>query len=175
MGHTGAIYDSPAAVGSADSDDDFAAMFASHFPRVVRALELGGLDHASAEDVAEEAFARTLGHWRRVRKGSNPPGYVFMTAFRLSRRVLARQARTGPLPAGGRSASDPAAEAGSRLDLERALAAMPARRRACAVCCFVVGMSPKEAASALGIAEGTVRKQLASARDSLREALAAQG
>ena len=45
---------------------------------------------------------------------------------------------------------------------------MPARRRACAMLCFVVGLTPKEAARSLGIAEGTVRKQLGLARDDLR-------
>jgi DNA-directed RNA polymerase specialized sigma24 family protein len=34
--------------------------------------------------------------------------------------------------------------------------------------CFVVGLSPKEAARSLGIAEGTVRKQLGLARDELK-------
>ena len=34
--------------------------------------------------------------------------------------------------------------------------------------CFVVGLSPKEAARSLGIAEGTVRKQLGLARDELQ-------
>lgn len=145
-------------------------MFEAHYHRVVRALELGGLDHASAEDVAEEAFARTLGHWRRVRKGSNPPGYVFQTAFRLSRRTIA--ARTASLPlVETASRADTAGEASTLFDLERALGALPPRRRACAVCCLVVGMSTKEAAAALGIAEGTVRKQLGEARTSLQQAL----
>ncbi len=147
---------------------DFVAMFESHYRRVVRALELGGLDHASAEDAAQEAFARTLGHWRRVRGGSNPPGYVFRTAFRLARRRLAtRELPLDEVPL-------PANDAGGielRLDVEAELAAMPARRRACAVLCLVVGLSTAEAASALGIAEGTVRKQLEHARRALRAAL----
>jgi DNA-directed RNA polymerase specialized sigma24 family protein len=37
--------------------------------------------------------------------------------------------------------------------------------------CLVVGMSTGEAASALGIAEGTVRKHLGEARNDLRHAL----
>ncbi len=140
-------------------------MFESHYRRVVRALELGGLDHASAEDAAQEAFARTLGHWRRVRRGSNPPGYVFRTAFRLARRQLAsREIPLGEVPMPANDA--PGGEL--RMDVEAELALMPARRRACAVLCLVVGMSTAEAASALGIAEGTVRKQLEHARRRLR-------
>jgi DNA-directed RNA polymerase specialized sigma24 family protein len=34
--------------------------------------------------------------------------------------------------------------------------------------CFVLGLSPKEAGRSLGIAEGTVRKQLGLARDDLK-------
>ena len=57
------------------ASDDFVDLFVSHYSRLVAALRLGGADAASAEDLAQEAFARTLGHWRRVRHGSNPAGY----------------------------------------------------------------------------------------------------
>src|SRR5581483_3411550 len=65
---------------------DFVEMYEVHYPRLVRALEIGGLDRATAEDTAQEAFARTLGHVRRVRLGSNPPGYVYRVGFRVGRR-----------------------------------------------------------------------------------------
>ncbi|MGA3354002.1 MAG: sigma-70 family RNA polymerase sigma factor [Acidimicrobiales bacterium] len=148
--------------------DDFVIVYEAHYPRLVRALQIGGLDRTSAEDVAQEAFARTLGHWRRVRLGTNPPGYVYRTAFRLSRSHWKQE----NMPEVERpSRDDTAAEAVSRLGLEDALARMPARRRACAMLCFVVGLSPKEAARSLGIAEGTVRKQLGLARDDLKPLL----
>jgi RNA polymerase sigma factor (sigma-70 family) len=145
--------------------DDFVTVYEAHYSRLVRALEIGGLDRPSAEDVAQEAFARTLVHWRRVRLGSNPPGYVYRTAFRLSRSHWRRELGSEQDVA---SRSDTAGEAVSNLGMEAALGRMPARRRACAVLCFVVGLSPKEAARSLGIAEGTVRKQLGIARDDLR-------
>lgn len=148
-------------------EEGFVELFREHYPRVVRALELGGLDHSSAEDVTQEAFARTLGHWARVRHGTNPPGYVFRTAFRLARRRL-RRLPDLPLDAAGPAPGDTAGEAALHVDLERALALLPPRRRACAVMCLVVGMTTGEAARALGIAEGTVRKQLEQARQSLR-------
>jgi RNA polymerase sigma factor (sigma-70 family) len=144
---------------------DFVTVYEAHYPRLVRALEIGGLDRPTAEDVAQEAFARTLGHWRRVRLGTNPPGYVYRTAFRLSRSHWKHEY---PLETEQASRRDTAAEAVSNLGLEAALSSMPARRRACATLCFVVGLTPKEAARSLGIAEGTVRKQLGLARDDLR-------
>ncbi len=148
--------------------DDFAEVFAAHYPRLVRALELSGASRPQAEDLAQEAFARTLGHWRRVRTGSNPPGYVFRTAFNLSRRRGLHPAT--PLddaPAPG--AVDEMVAV--RVDVERALAAMPPRRRACVALCWLLEASTAEAAEALGIAPGTVRKQLELARHQLAGSL----
>ena len=56
----------------------------------------------------------------------------------------------------------------ARVDLERALRGMPERRRACVVLVWLLDFDTAEAAEALGIASGTVRKQLALARDDLR-------
>jgi DNA-directed RNA polymerase specialized sigma24 family protein len=67
-----------------------------------------------------------------------------------------------------------ASEAVVRVGVEAAQAAMPARRRACAVLCLLGGCSPKEAGKTLGIAEGTVRKQVERARNDLRMALEVQ-
>jgi RNA polymerase sigma factor (sigma-70 family) len=150
---------------SGEATDDFVTVYEAHYTRLVRALEIGGLDRPAAEDVAQEAFARTLGHWRRVRLGTNPPGYVYRTAFRLSR---SHWKRDDPLDLDPAARSDTAGEAVSNLALEAALARMPGRRRACATLCFVVGLSPKEASRSLGIAEGTVRKQLSLAREDLK-------
>lgn len=147
---------------------DFVAVYELHYPRLVRALEIGGLDRSTAEDVAQEAFARTLGHWRRVRLGTNPPGYVYRTAFRLSRGHWKLEFAPEVERA---SVDDPAASALDNVSVEAALANMPPRRRACATLCFVVGLTPKEAARSLKIAEGTVRKQLGLARDELRRVL----
>ncbi|MGO9196000.1 MAG: RNA polymerase sigma factor [Acidimicrobiales bacterium] len=175
LGNTGVIALEPVGpTGSSVSDsevaDDFAALFEAQYRRVVRALELGGLDHASAEDAAQEAFARTLGHWRRVREGTNPPGYVFRTAFRLARRQL-RRLPDLQLDEARAVSVDRISDVAARLDIETALAAMPPRRRACAVLCLVVGLTTSETARSLGIAEGTVRKQLEAARRTLRSEL----
>jgi len=148
-------------------DDDFVALYTSQYPRLVRALLLGGADRATAEDTAQEAFARTLGHWRRVRLGRNPTGYVYRVAFRLLRRV-----RRGNLPLEGEVPSpDIATEATLTVGIERALQAMPAARRRCAVLCLVIGVTTKDAARTLRIAESTVRKQIELARRDLRQFL----
>ena len=170
QGHDSPGGDAPRAAHARKADgidDDFVALYRLHYPRLVRSLELGGADRATAEDTAQEAFARTLGHWRRVRLGTNPTGYVYRVAFRLLTRV-----RHGNLPLEDDVPSpDIAAEATLTVGIERALQAMPTARRRCAVLCLVVGVTTKDAARTLRIAESTVRKQIELARSDLRLSL----
>ena len=162
----------PLGVGSQGepTTTDFVECYLAHYRRLVRALELAGADRALAEDVTQEAFARALPRWRRISRGSNPPGYVYRAGFRLLERALKKAARTrtGALPELAAPGVD--AEVASAVVLEQALAAMPLKRRACAVMCLVVGLAVHEAGEALGIADGTVRKHLDEARRELRAA-----
>ena len=147
--------------------DDFVGMYRHHYTRIIRALELGGASHSTAEDITQEAFARTLLHWRRIRRGSNPPGYVYRVAFRLAWRASSSDVHL----AHELTVADIAAEATMNVDIETTLERMPDARRRCAVLCLVVGLSTKEAAAALHIAESTVRKQIERARVDLHLAL----
>lgn len=157
--------------GTGGADEDLVALYREHYPRLVRALELSGTDRAWAEDLAQEAFARTLDHWWRVRRGGNPPGYPYRIAFRLARRRLGREVLLGEDPGAADAGVDTASEATTRVGVEQALRQMPSRRRSCAVLCLLAGLSPNEAAASLGIAAGTVRKQIERARADLHAAL----
>jgi RNA polymerase sigma factor (sigma-70 family) len=154
---------------------DFVECYVTHYGRLVRALVLSGADRATAEDVAQEAFSRSLVVWGRVSKGSNPAGYVYTTAFRLLQRHSRRafRWRGGGADDAGALAADPRSQteetATTSVALETVLARMPPKRRACAVMCLLVGLSVSEASDALGIAEGTVRKHLEAARKDLSE------
>jgi len=145
--------------------DDFVDLFTSQYPKLVGVLRVSGaVDRAAAEDVAQEAFARTLGHWRRVRQGTNPAGYVYRVAFRLLRKRGGLP--TSPLddvdvPATGPSVEDAAV---ANVAAASTLAAMPPRRRACAALCFYLGFTSEEAADILGIDAATVRTHLDRAR-----------
>jgi RNA polymerase sigma-70 factor (ECF subfamily) len=147
---------------------DFVECYVMHYRRLVRALTLGGADPAAAEDLAQEAFARALVRWRRVSKGVNPPGYVYTTGFRLMQRWLqrARLWDIGTMPEVAAPALTDSLVTTSVV-LETALAGMPPKRRACAVMCLIAGLSVHEAGEALGIADGTVRKHLDEARQTL--------
>ncbi|HVB01629.1 MAG TPA: sigma factor-like helix-turn-helix DNA-binding protein [Acidimicrobiales bacterium] len=152
-------------------DEDFVATYKAHYPRLVRALELSGASRPSAEDVAQEAFARALVHWDRVRSGTNPAGYVYRVAFRLTRRSSFRK----PPLVEEHATPTVDDEATLHVGIEMGLKTMPAARRRCAVLCLIVGMSTKDAAGTLHIAESTVRKQIERARKDLRIALKDDG
>jgi len=147
------------------ASDDFVDLFVSHYSRLVAALRLGGADAASAEDLAQEAFARTLGHWRRVRHGSNPAGYVYRVAFRLLARRNSRwrEAALGDTDLAS-GAVGPEDQAVDGLEARAALDAMPPRRRVCAALVWYLGFSAEEAGAILGITGATVRTQLERAR-----------
>jgi len=148
--------------------DDFTELYRSGYPRLVAALRLAGA--TDGPDLAQEAFARTLRHWRRVRQGSNPAGYVTTTAFRLLRRH--RLAPTVPLEDAHGAVTGPEAVTVAAISVHTTLAAMPARRRQAAVLCLYLEMSAEEAAEAMGVSPSTVRVQLHRARADLRAALA---
>jgi len=148
--------------------DDFADLYRSHYPRLVAALRLAGATDPA--DLAQEAFARTLRHWRRARHGSNPAGYVATTAFRLLRRGHRRESSILLDDAHALSPSPEAAMVVA-MTVRQALAAMPPRRRECAVACLYLDMSAEEASQALGVSPSTVRVQLHRARNDLRAAL----
>jgi RNA polymerase sigma-70 factor, ECF subfamily len=149
------------------SSDDFVDLFTTQYPKLVGVLRVAGsVDRATAEDVAQEAFARTLSHWRRVRQGTNPAGYVYRVAFRLLRRRGGLP--TSPLDNVDVASTDPGTDqaAVDNVTAGRALDAMPPRRRACAALCWYLGFTSEDAADILGIDAATVRTHLERARRS---------
>lgn len=146
---------------------DFVELYLAQRGRLVKALMIAGEGPAAAHDLAQEAFARTYRHWRQVRVGPNPAGYLFTVAFRLRRRSRIREATLESVE--GLPAPDPGLD--TMAAVRAGLAAMPARQRACATLCLYLGLSPAEAADVLGLAPATVRVQLHRARQALRAAL----
>jgi RNA polymerase sigma factor (sigma-70 family) len=155
----------PVAITTSAEFDD---LYREHYPRLTRALAIAGAGNA-AEDLAQEAMARTLARWRRVRKGTNPTGYVYTTAFRLLQRHLRRappvELVQGPTVAGVDAVTV------TNIVVTQTLEAMPPARRAVAALCISLGWSTDEAAAALGISPSTARVQLHRARADLHLAL----
>src|SRR5262249_58791811 len=75
-----------------------------------------------------------------------------------------------------RGADDPGtADPGASVDLLRALARLPTRKRACVVLRYYLDLSEADTAAALGVSVGTVKSQTAKALWRLQRLLAEPG
>ena len=122
-------------------------------------------DRQAAEDATQEAFARALERWARLRGQPWAAGWVARTAMNEARRSMRR--RTGWRGEREREATGPAGSAES-LDLWDAVRRLPARQREAIVLRYRLDLDVAAIARILGCREGTVRTHLARARETLR-------
>ena len=145
--------------------DDF---FRAQLPRLGKALFLLTGDRTEAEDLAQEAFARTFERWPRVSSMASPDGYLYRVAMNLYRRRFRRRA---PWHAPPPPPEDPAVTATSRAEIHRALHAVTKEQREALVLVEWLGFDTTEAGNLLGIDAGSVRSRLHRAREELRKQL----
>lgn len=141
------------------------------YPRLVAAVALTSGSRPAAEDAVQEALIRA---WERSDKGEeidSLEGWVTTVALNLARSGLRRlrserraRARLDASIVGEPPTAD-------RLDVDRALAALPRRQREVAVLRYYLQLSTREVASALELDEGTVKSTLFRARAALAQAL----
>jgi RNA polymerase sigma-70 factor (ECF subfamily) len=140
------------------------------YPRLVAAVALVCGSRPAAEDAVQEALLRA---WERSEKGQaidSLEAWVTTVALNLSRsgrRRLRSERRARAILAAPRD-FEPDVE---RLDVERALSALPRRQREAVVLRYYLQLDTREVASALGIGEGTVKSTLFRARATLARAL----
>ena len=150
------------------SEADIREYLATGYPRLVAGLALMAGSRAAAEDAVQEALARA---WERSQRGDSIDSlsaWVTRVAVNLthSRWRRARvEARNGPEP------PRLPADADDRMDVERALAALPRRQREATVLRYYLGMDVAEVARTLGVTEGTAKTTLFRARQALAAAL----
>jgi RNA polymerase sigma-70 factor (sigma-E family) len=139
-------------------DAALSRLFEAHYADTVRlAFYLTG-SWTVGEDLAQEAFVRLWRRWSGLRDHHAALGYLRTTVVNLSRSALRRrmlELRHQHTISQERHDSDPVA----RLDIARALAALPARKRACVVLRHLVDLSVEETAAVLGISTGSVKSQ----------------
>jgi RNA polymerase sigma-70 factor, ECF subfamily len=144
----------------------------TRYPRLVAAVALACGSRPAAEDAVQEALLRA---WERSEKGEEIESlHAWVTTVSLNvarsglRRLMAeRRARSrlaASAPLGDTHSSD-------RVDVERALAALPRRQREVAVLRYYLRMDTREVAEILGVHEGTVKSTLSRARTALAGAL----
>ena len=148
---------------------EFDEFYESHFDRVARALTLAGADRDLARDAAQEAFARALRHWRKVRDMDRPDGWVYVVAMNQLRDKWRRGDRRRDRAAEpDQSTVDNTSAVATRLSVRDAIAILPARQREAVVLRYLADLPLADVADAMGCAVGTVKATLHQALDSLR-------
>ena len=144
--------------GRPERDEALSRLFEAHYADMVRlAFYLTG-SWAVAEELAQEAFVRLWRRWGGLRDHHAALGYLRTTVVNLSRSALRRrllELRHQQTSSQEEHEVDPVA----RLDIARALAGLPAGKRACVVLRHLVDLSVEETAAVLGISTGSVKSQ----------------
>jgi RNA polymerase sigma-70 factor, ECF subfamily len=138
------------------------------FPRVFRAALLVCGDRQAAEDSTQEAFARALERWDRLRSHDHLEGWLMTTAIRVAIRTSKSRRRM----IAGLDAALPAVEAAdldaTAIDLWRGVLALPPRQREAVVLYYYCDLAIVSVSRLLGCKEGTVKAHLSKARANLR-------
>lgn len=146
---------SPAAAGV---PADFAAWYRSEHPSLVAALCAVTRETDAARDATDEAFARCLLHWDRVRAMASPAGWTYRAALNELRRTLRRRSLerrlTSRLPA-----RDPA-PAPHYEEVWDLLSSLSSRQRTAVVLRYVADLPEADIAVAMGVRRGTVASTL---------------
>ena len=148
---------------------DFVDFFRAEYPGLIRALYVLTGNRHEAEDLAQDAMARVLERWERVRVMAAPEAYVYRVAVNLNRKRLrwlaVRAKRAFAVASPTASSPDPDA----RTELSAALASLPKAQRETLMLVEWLGLSSEEAAKFLGIQPSSVRSRIHRARTSLAE------
>ncbi len=124
-----------------------------------------------ADDIAQVTF---LNAWRSIKtySGGAFRSWLCAIAYREFLQVTGKEKRRrDALEAVNDQEPTLASSSGARLDLDRALGALPEAQRVAIVLCVAAGMSHSEAAAATGWPVGTVKSHVLRGKARLKEAL----
>jgi len=145
-----------------DAADALRLTYASEYRRLVGLARLLVDRREDAEEVVQEAFART---WARLgRVHGDPLAYVRRAVVNQSRGRLRRRrtadAHRPDAAADAESAEIGAARGAAARAVVRQVATLPRRQRECVVLRFYADLTVPEIARSIGIAEGSVKSHL---------------
>lgn len=152
----------------ADDELSYEWFFRDEFPRVVRTVYLVVHDRQTAEDIAQDAFARLLVHWPKVSRYEQPDAWVRRVAIRMAVRANRRAWMRTKLEA---QTDGPAQQRPEDVDLLHAIAELPSAQRAAVVLFYYEDQPTAQIAEILGCSESTARVHLHKARRRLAQKL----
>jgi RNA polymerase sigma-70 factor (ECF subfamily) len=156
--------------------DSFESFYRSEYGAVVAlAYGLSGT-RWTAEDLAQEAFLRVHRDWERVSEMESPAGWVRRIVINLSnsrfRRLRSETTARLRLASQSSTASAPPQESS---EFWREARRLPKQQAAVVALRYIDDLSIAQIADVLGIAEGTVKALLHTARSRLGQILLAKG
>ena len=144
-------------------DDAFERLYEEVSPAAFRvSLAICGVREV-AEDATQEAFARALARWDRLRHVPWAGGWVVTTAMNVARRSRRRVAPSVTHP----SPDDP----DLRSDVWRALRELPRRQREAVVLRYLLDLQLNEIGHVMGCSVGSVKVHLHRGRRALERRL----
>lgn len=146
--------------------DGFTAFYADCRREVHAAVTLTVGNPDLAAEAVDEAFVRAAERWPQVSQMHRPAGWVYRVAVNWSTSWRRKWSRRPTRP--GETLDRPHHDDLDGLTLLEDLAGLPLGQRQMLVLRFVLGYSVAETATALGVAEGTVKSGVHRARQQLR-------
>jgi RNA polymerase sigma factor (sigma-70 family) len=159
------------------SDREFDRFFLANYDAVVKALTLITGDREQATDATQEAFIKAYAKWSKIRSYDAPSAWVRRIAINISRdsHRSERRRRRRELPHLVSDANSPAEQIVGDDSARRLLAGLPRGQREVATLFYVDDRGITDIAAILGLSEGTVKSQLADARDGMRATVERDG
>jgi RNA polymerase sigma factor (sigma-70 family) len=145
-------------------DQMFPELFRSAYKVAYRLLG----SREDARDCAQEACARACADWPKLTRAGNPVPWAVRVSSNLAIDRLRRLQRTRGRSTSARAVSNPDPE---RIDLYRALDALPRRQREVLVLRHLADLPETAVAEILGCSVGTVKSNASRARAALRAVL----
>lgn len=153
-------------------EDAFRALYRRHNPRVHRfVLRLVGNNVQEAEDILQETWLRATRALAGFRWESAFSSWLSGIALNRVREMARKQKRSLVEVDGEWELPVAPKDAGTRIDLERALELLPLGFRTVLVLHDVEGYTHREIGDRLGITDGTSKSQLHGARKAMRRIL----
>jgi RNA polymerase sigma-70 factor (sigma-E family) len=152
---------------SSDPAAVLARLYATERPRLIGFARTVLADADGAEEVVQEAFARTLANWERVHDKDDPLPYLRSTILNLCRGRFRRKATPLRPVRDEPSAEAIAGRLAQRAAIVAAMATLPDRQREVVALRYFGELSTDETADALEISPGTVKTHLHRATQAL--------
>ncbi|MFJ9796050.1 SigE family RNA polymerase sigma factor [Streptomyces sp. NPDC101145] len=154
-------------------EQDFTEFTEASYASLLRTARLLTGDRHAAEDLVQAALVKVYLRWGRSGSWASPQVYARKVVVNLYATWRRRRWHTETAHPGGEGAAvadrrDMADGAETRLELARALGALPRAQRAVVVLRFYEDLSVEETAELLGCSPGTVKSRTNRALERLR-------